>query len=256
MERLGGNGENSTDIVYGIHAVEEALRAGVRPFQRIVLVRGDRQFSRIVQWAKEKQIPLIFETYQRLDRFVLHGRHQGVVGIVAAKAYTNEEDILAYARSQKDPVLLVIVDGVEDPQNLGAILRTAEAAGVHGIFIPERRSVGLTAGVAKASAGAIEHMRVARVSNIGKLIQRLQEQGIPAYACDPRGEKPYTTLNLTGSMALVFGVEGRGIRQGVLAKCQERATIPMMGQVESLNLSATAAVVLFEVRRQRAQCVG
>ncbi len=238
--------------MYGIHAVEEALRAGTRPFQRIILVRQDRQFSRIVQWAREKHIPLVLESYERLDRFVLRGRHQGVVGIVAAKVYTKEEDILAYARNQQEPEFFIILDGVEDPQNLGAVLRTAEAAGVHGVFIPERRAVGLTAGVAKASAGAMEYMRVARVTNIGKLIQRLQAQGIPAYAFDPQSEKPYTALDLTSPVALVFGVEGQGIRQGVLAKCEERAIIPLQGQVASLNLSATAAVVLFEARRQRA----
>jgi 23S rRNA (guanosine2251-2'-O)-methyltransferase len=146
---------------------------------------------------------------------------------------------------------VVILDGVEDPHNLGAVLRTAEAAGVHGVFLPERRSVGLTASVAKASAGALEFIQVARCTNVGKLVQKCQEKGVVPLGFDPSASTPFTALDLRGPVALVFGVEGRGIRPGVLTKCEGRATIPMVGRIQSLNLSVAVGVVLFEALRQR-----
>jgi 23S rRNA (guanosine2251-2'-O)-methyltransferase len=146
---------------------------------------------------------------------------------------------------------MVILDGVEDPQNLGAVLRNAEAAGVHGVFIPARRAAGLSGTVAKASAGAVEHLRVGCVQNVPRLIERLQKEGLWIYGLDSFAEKRYTALDLSGPIGLVFGSEGKGIRPGVLEKCDERARIPMRGKVSSLNVSAAAAVVLFEAVRQR-----
>jgi 23S rRNA (guanosine2251-2'-O)-methyltransferase len=145
----------------------------------------------------------------------------------------------------------VLLDEVQDPQNFGAVLRTAEAAGVHGVIVPERRSAGLTAAVAKASAGAIEHVRVARVTNLARSIEWLQEQKLWVYALDPEAGEPYTSLDLRGPVALVLGGEGKGVRSGVLSKCDGRVKIPMLGQVASLNLSAVAAIVLYETVRQR-----
>jgi len=179
------------------------------------------------------------------------GKHQGIIGLVAAKAYADQDEILGYARVCDEPPLVVILDGVEDPHNLGAVLRTAEAAGAHGVFVPDRRSVGLTGTVAKASAGALEHLKVGRAQNVSRLIEGLQTAGIWVCAVHPEASKPYTALDLRGPVALVFGGEGQGIRPGVVAKCDDRANIPMKGQVASLNVSAAAAVVLYEVVRQR-----
>jgi len=234
-----------------VHPITEALRAGGRTFLRILVIRQDRRFGEIFRLARLRQVPVFVEPRAHLDRLVPQGSHQGVIGLVASKRYADEEELLVYAQRQRDAPFLLVLDGVEDPQNLGAVLRTAEAAGVHGVFIPDRRSVGLTAGVAKASGGALEHIRVARCPNIGKLVQRLEELNIPAYALDPQAERSYTDLDFCGPVALVLGVEGKGIRPGVLKKCSDRIRIPMGGQLASLNLSASAAVVIFEAVRQR-----
>src|SRR5678809_538452 len=158
------------DRLYGLHAVREALRAGRRPLQRLLVLRTDRQFAELVEQAKAQHIPVHIEPSPAFDRLVPGGNHQGVIAFVAAKAYSSTQEILQLARQKGEPPFLVILDGVEDPQNLGAIIRTAEAAGVHGIFVPERRAAGLTSIVAKTSAGAIEHMPVARVVNVSRLI--------------------------------------------------------------------------------------
>ncbi|MDA0737591.1 MAG: 23S rRNA (guanosine(2251)-2'-O)-methyltransferase RlmB [Nitrospirae bacterium] len=238
--------------MYGIHTVTEALRAKTRSFLKIVLTHQDRQFSKIIQLAKSQGVPLSIEPRQSLDRLVLRGEnHQGVVGFVAAKAYESEDDVLSRLSNQVEGPLLLALDGIEDPQNLGAIIRTAEGAGVHAIFIPDRRSVGLTATVARTSAGALEHMTVVRCTNIGKLIERLQNQGIPAVAFHPAATQTYDEVEMNAPVMLVFGGEGKGVRPGVLQKCEQQAKIPMQGQVESLNVSASVAVVVFEAVRQR-----
>lgn len=250
MAPAAGNVEES-ELLYGLHAIREALRAGTRPLQRLLVQRTDRQFAELVRHAKAKCIPVHIEPAAVFDRLVPGGKHQGVVAFVASKSYSNTEEILERARSRGEAPLLVILDGVEDPHNLGAILRTAEASGVHGLFIPERRTAGLTSVVAKASAGALDHMLVARVVNLSRLIEELKEFGIWIYAVEPTAEKLYTGLDMTGPLALVLGGEGKGIRPGVLKECDDRVAIPMRGKVESLNVSAAAAVTLFEVVRQR-----
>ena len=196
-------------------------------------------------------MPLQVQPRERLDRLVPAANHQGVVALVAAKAYTSEDEILGYAAQQGEPGFFLALDGVEDPQNFGAVLRTAATAGIHGVFIPDRRSVGLTASVAKASAGAVEHVRVARCVNIGKLIDRLQARGVTAVALDPRAPGLYTELDFRGPTLLVFGGEGRGLRARIVEQCHVRARIPMRGEVNSLNVSASVAVVVYEAVRQR-----
>jgi len=255
MEQPDGSGDQP-EVVYGLHTLREILRAHTRPLLRIHVVRPDRQFSDLVQLARAKRIPVHIDPPTRLDRFVPHGRHQGIVGLVGAKAYAEEQDLLDHAVQHTSPALLVVFDSIQDPQNLGAVLRTADAAGVHGVFIPERRSVGLTAGVAKASAGAIEYVQVARSRNTSRLIEKLKDCGVRTYALDPAASAPYTAMDLREPVALVFGSEGEGIRPGVKKKCDERVTIPMMGQIESLNLSVTVAIVLFEAVRQRREKKG
>jgi 23S rRNA (guanosine2251-2'-O)-methyltransferase len=218
---------------------------------RLFVLREDRQFADIVRLARAARVPVHVEPRVALDRLVPQGRHQGVIAFVAVRRYSDVDEILEYARVRGEPLFLVILDGVEDPQNLGVICRTAEAAGAHGVFIPERRSVGLTGTVAKASAGALEHLRVGCVTNISRLIESLQSEGVWVYGLDPEAQKPYTGLDLRGPLALVFGGESKGVRPGVLDKCDERARIPMYGQVASLNVSAAAAIVLFEAVRHR-----
>ncbi len=235
--------------------MREALRAGTRPLQRLLVLRPDRQFHDLIQLAKARGVPVHIEPPQVFERLVPEGHHQGIVAFVAAKSYSSTEQILGRAKQRNEPPFLLLLDGVEDPYNLGAVLRTAEGAGVHGVFIPERRATGLTSVVAKVSAGALDHMLVGRVGNLIPLIQQLKEAGLWVYAVDMSAEKGHTTVDATGSIALVLGGEGQGIRPGVLQVCDERIKIPMLGRVESLNVSAAAAVVLFEVVRQR-QCAG
>lgn len=250
MAPAAGNAEPS-ELLYGLHAVREALKAGTRPLQRILVLRTDRQFGELVQSARAKRIPVHIEPPPAFDRLVPGGKHQGVIAFVAAKSYSTLEEILDRARQRNEPPFLVILDGVEDPHNLGAVLRTAEAAGVHGIFIPERRAVGLTSVVAKVSAGALDHVLVARVGNLTRLIEELKQAGVWIYAVEPSAPKPYTDVEMTGPMALVAGGEGEGIRPGVLKECDEHFRIPMKGKVESLNVSAAVAITLFEAVRQR-----
>jgi len=250
MARPDGSGE-SGEIIFGLHAVREALRARTRPLIKLMVAQRDRQFAEVVGLARSAGVPVHVEPRPVLDRLVPDGRHQGVIGIVAAKVYTDQAGILDVARQRGEPPFLVVLDGVEDPHNLGAILRTAEGAGVHGVFLPERRSVGLTGTVAKVSAGALEHLSVGRAGNVSQLIEALKAAGVWVYALDPQASKPYTALDLRGPVALVLGGEGKGIRHGVLEHCDDRAMIPMRGRVASLNVSAAAAIVLFETVRQR-----
>ena len=250
MVPSAGNGKD-TDIIYGLHAVREALRSGSRPLLRLLLVHRDRRFADIVQVAKVARVPIHVEPRAALDRFVPHGKHQGVIGVVAAKRYAEIEEILETAKARGESPFLVILDGLEDPHNVGAILRSAESAGVHGVFIPERRAVGLTGTVAKTSAGALDHLHVGCAINLSRLIETLQTHGLWMYGLDVKAEKRYTDVDLRGPIALVLGGEGRGIRPGVLDKCDERIKIPMQGQVASLNVSAAAAIIFFEAVRQR-----
>ena len=250
MAPAGGNAE-APDLLFGLHVLREALRAGSRPISRLLVVRQDGQFAELVRLARAAHIPVQTQPRHALDRLVPSGKHQGIVGIVGVKAYAEPEEILEYAHRRNEPPCVVLLDQVQDPHNLGAVLRTAEASGVHGIVIPQRRAVSLTSTVAKASAGALEHMRVACVPNLSRIIETLKAAGLWVYAVDPQGPKPYTSLDLRGPVALVFGAEGPGVRQGVLAKCDERVHIPMRGNVASLNVSVAAAVVLFEMVRQR-----
>jgi 23S rRNA (guanosine2251-2'-O)-methyltransferase len=250
MARADGSDEAS-EVLYGVHAVREALRAGNRPLLRILVSRQDRHVADLVRLARAARVPVHVEPKGALDRRVPARRHQGVIGLVAAKSYAEPEEMLASARARGEAPCVVILDGVEDPRNLGAVLRTAEAAGVHGVLIPERRSVGLTGTVAKAAAGALEHLRVGRVQNVSRLIKALQAEGLWIYALDPAARKSYTALDLRGPVGLVLGGEGRGVRRGVLERCDDSASIPMHGHVESLNVSVASAVLMYEVVRQR-----
>lgn len=247
MAPVDGSGE----VLYGFHAVREALRSGARPLQRLMVARTDGRFAELLALARAAQVPIHIEPQAALDRLARQAHHQGIVGIIASKRYAEVDEILSFAGTQGKPPFLVVLDGIEDPNNLGAVTRTSEAAGVHGIFVPDRRSAGLTSAVAKASAGALDHMRIGRATNLSRLIESLQRSGLWVYGFDPGSSKCYTAVDYRGPIALVLGGEGRGVRPGVLEKCDETVRIPMQGKVASLNVSAAAAIALFEVVRQR-----
>ncbi|GJL54225.1 MAG: 23S rRNA (guanosine(2251)-2'-O)-methyltransferase RlmB [Nitrospirales bacterium] len=243
--------DNGQEFVYGLHALREVLRAGTRSLLRLHVIRDDAQYAEIVRLARSQEVPISVEPRDRINRLVPQGNHQGIVGLVTAKSYVDEDELLDQVTRQHSPAFVIVLDNVQDPQNLGAILRTADAAGIQGIFIPKHRSVGLTSGVARASAGAVEYMRVARASNTNRLVEKLQSAEVMTCALDPSADIPYTDVDFTGPTALVFGAEGQGIRPGVLKKCDYRASIPMLGRIDSLNLSVSVAIVLFEAMRQR-----
>ena len=243
----------STDLLYGVHPVMEALRAKDVGLHRIYLQEGrrGRVVEEILRLAKARHVPVAFEAREGLDRRAGSGRHQGAVGIASAKAYLSLDDLLEAVRRQDLPLLLVL-DGIEDPHNLGAIVRTAEAAGAQGVLLPARRAVGLTATVARASAGAIEHLPVARVVNVAQTIERLKAANFWVYGLDANGTRSYWEVDYRGPVALVVGGEGRGIRPLVARHCDGLVRIPLQGNVQSLNASVASAVVLYEVLRQRA----
>ncbi|MBQ8720217.1 MAG: 23S rRNA (guanosine(2251)-2'-O)-methyltransferase RlmB [Clostridia bacterium] len=238
-------------VVSGRNAVSELLESE-RSIEKIYIRRGDREGSvnKIIAVARERKIPIHEVDRERLDTMCAHNRHQGVVAIASPREYSSVEDILLYAESRGERPLIVICDGVEDPHNLGAIIRNAECAGAHGVIIQKRRSVGITPVVVKASAGAIEHMLVAKVTNISQTIDALKERGVWIYAADMGGAS-YSDTDMTSAAAIVLGSEGFGISRLVKEKCDFTVSIPLYGSINSMNVSAAAAVILSEAARQR-----
>jgi 23S rRNA (guanosine2251-2'-O)-methyltransferase len=238
--------------LYGIHPILEALNAQSRQFEGVYLQRGrkDHNMTKILHLAKSQRIPVDFIPREALDRIAGSPHHQGAVGVVAAKGYVSLEDLLTRVEGRQD-ALVLILDSIEDPHNLGAILRTAEGAGVDGVIIPQRRAIGLTATVAKTSAGAIDHIPVARVVNLSQTIEQLKKAGFWVYALDAKGSDDYTGVDYCRPLALVIGGEGRGVRALVAEHCDGRLHIPMRGRLSSLNASVAAGVLLYEVLRQR-----
>jgi 23S rRNA (guanosine2251-2'-O)-methyltransferase len=241
------------DRFTGIHAVREALEAG-GSFDRIVIAKGrqDTRVEEIVQLARQHGIPVRFEDRAQLDRLANTRDHQGVVAIAAARAAATLEDILARANHDKGQIgLVVLLDGVEDPHNLGAIIRTALAAGAHGVITPERRAAGLTEAVARASAGALAHLPVARVTNLARSMEELKEAGYWLVGLDEEGEKSYSEVDYTTPTGIVMGGEGKGLHELTRKRCDFIVSLPTTGPVKSLNVSVATGVVLFEALRQR-----
>ncbi len=234
----------------GFHAVEEALAAG-RALDRIVIARGrhGERVEAVVQLARSKSVPVRFEDRLQIDRLVGTREHQGIAALAAAKPALELEDLLAAKTPQG---LLVLLDGIEDPHNLGAIVRTALAAGAHGVIIPERRAVGLTDTVERASAGALAHLPVARVKNLVRAMEEMKEAGYWLIGLDERAEKKYTEADFSGQVGIVLGSEGEGLHELTRKRCDFLVSIPTSGPVRALNVSVAAGVVLFEVVRQRA----
>jgi 23S rRNA (guanosine2251-2'-O)-methyltransferase len=233
----------------GFHAVEEALAAG-RALDRIVIARGrhGERVEAVVQLAKAKGVPVRFEDRVQIDRLVGTREHQGVAALGAAKPAMGLEDLLAAKTPQG---LLVLLDGVEDPHNLGAVVRTALAAGANGVVIPERRAAGLTDTVERASAGALAHLPIARVKNLVRAMEEMKEAGYWLVGLDERAEKSYTEVDLKGSIGIVLGSEGEGLHELTRKRCDFLVSLPTAGPVRSLNVSVAAGVMLFEVVRQR-----
>lgn len=249
--RESRDAEAMENVISGRNAVRELIDSG-RDIEKIFVSRGEREGSikQIIGMALERKIPIVESERQKLDAVSGGTRHQGVVAIAAAREYAGIDDIFELAAKRTEAPFIVVLDGVEDPHNLGAIIRNAECTGVHGVIIRKARSVGITPTVVKASAGAIEHVPVARVTNIGATIDELKERGLWIYAADMDGSPCYET-DMSGGAAIVLGGEGSGISRLVKEKCDFTVTIPLYGSVNSMNVSAAAAVILSEAARQR-----
>lgn len=244
--------EAPENMLEGRNAVTEALSAG-RTIDKLFVADGDtdRALARICAMAKQAGAVVVPTDRRKLDYMSATGAHQGVIAMVAAHDYASIDDILKKARDAGEPPLIVICDELSDPHNLGAIIRTAECAGAHGIIIPKRRSVGLTAVVGKASAGALEYMPVARVSNITAAIDTLKKAGVWVYGTAAEGDTTLYKADLKSAAAIVIGNEGEGMSRLVSERCDFKVSIPMKGSISSLNASAAAAIMLYEAVRQR-----
>ena len=236
----------------GRNALTEALKSG-RTIDKVFIASGetDRALQRLAAQAKEAGAVVVPVDRRKLDAMSTTRSHQGVIALAAARAYFSIEDLLQEAADRGETPLLVICDELSDPHNLGAILRSAECAGAHGVIIPKRRSVGLTAVVAKASAGAVEYMKVARVTNINAAIEELKEKGVWIFGTAAEGSVPMYKADLTVPAAIVIGSEGEGMSRLVQKNCDVTVHIPMKGQINSLNASAAASILLYEAVRQR-----
>ena len=237
--------------IYGINSVTEALKARGRAFEWVGMAkeRHDLRLQRLIEDCRRVGVPVRFLQRAELDRMAGNAAHQGVVAVTSAKQYSDLDDVIAARHGRHS--LVVILDGVEDPHNLGAILRTADAAGANGVIIPERRAAGVTGTVTKASAGASEHLPIAKVTNISRTIEELKERNVWTVGLDEHGAQSYDVLDYNMDCALVLGAEGKGLHDLVKKKCDFLVSIPMLGKVPSLNVSVAAGVVLYEIVRQR-----
>ena len=244
--------QEADGIIEGRNAVLEALRAGTA-IDKVYLAKGetDRTLGRIAAEAKKSGAVVVEADRRKLDAMSLTHSHQGVIAVAAVREYATVEQILAAAREKGEPPLLVVCDEISDPHNLGAIIRTAECAGAHGVIIPKRRSAGLTAVVAKTSAGAVSYLPVARVPNIPALLKELQKEGVWIFGTAAEGTTSLYAADLKGPAAIVIGSEGDGMSRLARESCDFLVSIPMKGRISSLNASAAAAVLLYEAVRQR-----
>ena len=242
---------HNQEIIYGRNSVMEAIKAGI-PIHRVLYAGGDctGSLKAILASAKERGILHANQDRKKLDEICGHRNHQGIIAYVAVASYVEPEDILQIAKDKGEPPFVVILDEIQDPHNLGAILRTADAVGAHGVIIPKHRAAALTGTVAKTSAGAVHHVPVARVTNIPKTIDYLKEQGLWIAGTDLSGTTPFYKADFKGPVGLVIGSEGHGMGKLTCKKCDFVVTIPMCGQVTSLNASVAAGVVMYEIFKQ------
>lgn len=241
-----------TDFLSGRNPVMEALRSG-RPISKVFIAAGEHQGSirEIIALAKEKGIPVQTTETAKLEAMSLGVRTQGVVAMVSPVAYSSVDEMLALAAARDEKPCLVLLDQLKDPQNLGAVLRTVDAAGAHGVLIPQRRSCQLSAAVAKASAGAIEYVKVAQIGNVARTLEDLKKQGFWVVGADPERGVAFQDVDLTGPVVIVIGDEGEGMAHLTRERCDSLVRIPMRGKVQSLNASVASAILLYELLRQR-----
>ncbi len=252
MEQNKQNLDNQrNDIIAGRNPVMEAIRSG-RSIESILVAKGERSGSvvAIIAKAKQKNIPVKDVDSKKLDFLAKGVNHQGIVAQCAVKEYSTLEEIFALAEERGESPFIIVLDKIEDPHNLGAIIRTAECAGAHGVMIPERRSAGLSYTVEKTSAGALEYMPVVRVKNISAVLQKLKDKGIWVYGADMDGEH-YKKVNFDGAVALVIGNEGKGISPLVAKDCDVIVSLPMKGKINSLNASVAAGILMYEIADKR-----
>lgn len=244
--------EFKNEMIEGRNAVLEALRAG-RALDKVYIARGetDKALAHIAGLARERGVSVSDCDRRKLDAMSVTKAHQGVIAVCAVREYASLDDILALAESRGEAPFVVVCDEISDPHNLGAIIRSAECVGAHGVVIPKRRSAGLTAVVGKTSAGAAEHLPVARVANISAALQELKDRGLWVYGAAAEGSFPMWETDLTGPLALVIGSEGEGLGRLVRERCDFLVSIPLRGKVGSLNASTAAAVLMYEVLRQK-----
>jgi 23S rRNA (guanosine2251-2'-O)-methyltransferase len=242
-----------SEILYGRRPVLEALRSGLRKFHKVYLMKGGRDevLTQIEAHVSALGISSFYETRHKLDVMAGNDKHQGVVAILESRKYAGLSDLTDAARAKGEPLFAVLLDEIEDPQNLGAILRCADAAGAHGVVIPKNRSAEVTPAVVKASAGAAEHVLTIKITNLNDAIRKLKEAGAWVYGADREGDRPFYEADFKRPCVIVIGNEGKGLRRLVKENCDERVSIPMYGKVASLNASVSAAILMFEVVRQR-----
>lgn len=245
------NNEVKSDVISGRNPVSEAVRSN-RPIDKILVARGEKSGAvvGILAKAKQKQIPIKEVDRTKLDYITGNTNHQGIIAFAAVKEYSTVEEIFEYAESLNEAPFIVVLDELEDPHNLGAIIRTAECAGVHGVIVPKRRSASLSYTVGKASAGAVEYMRVARVTNIASLLDELKERGVWVYGADMDGTD-YRKCDFSGACAIVIGNEGMGISRLVREKCDVIVSLPMKGKINSLNASVAAGILMYSAMDNR-----
>lgn len=243
--------KNNDNLVIGRNAVIELLKSG-REVENVLVAKGEREGSvkRIISLCKEKKIVIKNVDSRKLDALCGGENHQGVAANVPAHKYSTVEDILSFANEKGEKPFIIICDEIEDSHNLGAIIRTAEACGVHGIIIPKRRNVGLNFAVSKTSCGALEYMKVARVGNLADTIEKLKKENIWVYAADMDGQR-WDKTDYSGGAALVVGNEGSGVGRLIKEKCDVTVSLPMLGHVNSLNASVAAGIIMYEIAKQR-----
>ncbi len=237
------------NLLVGRNPIREAIKSG-RSIEKILVARGELSGSAREIIAKAKEARVIVQEVDRSRLDEIYPNHQGMLAFVSAAEYSSVEDILDYARQKGQDPFIILLDGITDPHNLGAIIRTAECCGAHGVIVPERRSVGLTPAAVKASAGAVEYMKVAKVTNLNRTLELLKQNGLWVTGADMQGE-PYDKADFSGPVALVIGAEGEGISNLVLKNCDRTVSLPVLGEISSLNASVAAGVLMYAVVRAR-----
>jgi len=240
------------EIIYGINPILEALRSERQGLNKILLAEGKEggPIRLLRQLAREKGIPVQVSPKEALDRLAGSGHHQGILGFTAASSYSTWDDLLDRVRSAQGKAIVLVLDSIEDPQNLGSLIRTAEACGVKGVILPKDRAAGITPAVVKASAGAVAHLPIVRVTNLASTLEELKKEGFWIVGADSRAEKSLYELKFDMNVGVIIGGEGKGVRPLLLKKCDYTVSIPMKGKVSSLNAGIAGAVILFEVLRQ------